>query len=149
MKQAFRIHSFLPVLFLSLLLTGCLTVKWVSDYDEATDNALTSLQSKMEKHFLLYENNPVEFVNNYEGYKNFYDAVRLDLSAIKFRVDARPLNELSSQQIDLFSGIVDDLEELHKDGLTERSAIASARQTVNSSLSSMLKLELAKKRGET
>ncbi len=60
-------------LFLSALISACAGIKLISDYDEATEKALTDLQQSSDDFLMkLYKNTPSP-ANSFNKQKQFYD----------------------------------------------------------------------------
>lgn len=148
------------ILLLSMLLaiSGC-TVKLIASYDETTDKNVTALQRKMESFLTDLEAKDGLPECSYEKNSTFYSESKVDLSAIKVRAEAIPKNEITVKQITLLGSSLIDLESLHKlkDKKPKSSGqlkcisadeIAPLRAAFNSIFTAILKLELAKKRGE-
>ncbi|MCZ0750099.1 MULTISPECIES: hypothetical protein [Aeromonas] len=135
------------ILGVVLLISGC-TVKLISSYDEATDKAVTALQKKTETYFVSLE--AVEGLPEcvYEKHKDFYNEAKVDVAAIAVRAAAIPKNEITTQQAELLSSNLNTLEKLHKIACLSQDQISLLRTQFNSSFTAILKLELAKRRGE-
>lgn len=140
-------RAFLAMLCLALL-SACITL--LAPYDEKTDQLATDLQRKISAH--------VEALDGAEApaclhgnHIQFYDEARVDLSTLSMRVRALELNQLSIQQVDDLRDSLITFEALHKrkdpDCLTS-AEISPLRRAFDSHLGAILKLELAKKRGE-
>ena len=115
-------------------LAGC-TVKLISDYDETTDRAVSALQRKTESHLVTLEN-----VEN--------DEAKIDVSAITVRAAAIPKNDITTKETQLLLSSLENLEKLHKISCLSKDQIALLRSHFNTSYTAILKLELAKRRGE-
>lgn len=135
------------LLNIALLISGC-TVKLISSYDEVTDKNVTALQTKTEAHFVSLESTEGLPECKYKYHKKFYDEAKVDVSAIAVRAAAIPKNEITTEQAELLSNNLDNLEKLHKIACLSKGQIAIVRNNFNSSFTAILKLELAKKRGE-
>lgn len=131
----------------TLVLSGCV-VKLISSYDEITDRTVTELQRKTEAHLVALE--AVEGLPEctYDNYKQFYDEARVDISAITVRAAAIPKNELITKETMLLSSNLENFEKLHKIACLSKEQIALLRTHFNTSYTAILKLELAKQRGE-
>ncbi len=138
----------LITLLVIMILTGCTSIRIIADYDEQTDISITAFQKKMETFLISLERNAERNEAKYENNKLYYDEFRIDLSAIRVRAAAIPRNEITIKQIDLLVENVSNLEKLHKLGITVDD-IAPLRTAFNASCTAILKLELAKKRGES
>ena len=130
-----------------LALSGC-TVKLIADYDPKTDEAITQLQRKFETFFVNLESQVGTEKANYDNHLDFYKEIKVDVSAIKLRASAIPENEITLNQVALLEENIGLLEEFHKDGITDVAGIEVPRDDFNTALSNILKLELAKRRGE-
>ncbi|CAM4302838.1 hypothetical protein [Pseudoalteromonas byunsanensis] len=148
------------ILFISMLfvVSGC-AVKLIATYDETTDKNVTALQRKFETFLIDLETKDGLPECSYEKNSDFYSESKVDLSAIKVRAEAIPQNEITVEQVSLLADSLSDLESLHKlkDKKSKSSGqlkcissneVALFRSAFNSSFTAILKLELAKKRGE-
>ena len=133
--------------FCGIFLLGC-TVKLISDYDEKTDKSITELQRQLETFFVNLESLIGTEQAKYENHRDFYKEARVDISAIKLRASALPKNEFTLNQVDLLEKNIGLLEEIHKEGIEAIEVVQFIRDDFNTALSNILKLELAKKRGE-
>ncbi|MEH6640579.1 MULTISPECIES: hypothetical protein [Halomonadaceae] len=130
-----------------LALSGC-TVKLIADYDPKTDEAITQLQRKFETFFVNLESQIGTEEASYDNHLEFYKEVKVDVSAIKLRASAIPKNEITLQQVSLLEENIGLLEEVHKEGVADVEVVKVPRDDFNTALSNILKLELAKRRGE-
>lgn len=142
-----RLTLCVTVLALALAVSGC-SIKLISSYDETTDRTVTALQKKTEAHLVALE--AVEGLPEckYDKHKEFYGEAKVDVSAIAVRAAAIPKNEITTQQTILLSNSLDSLEKLHKIACLSKDQIKPLRTQFNSSFTAILKLELAKRRGE-
>jgi hypothetical protein len=131
----------------ALALSGC-AVKLISSYDETTDRTVTALQKKTEVHLVSIEAAEGLPECQYEKHKQFYQEAKVDVSAIAVRAAAIPDNEITTKQIALLSDSLEMLQELHRIACLSKDQIAPLRIQFNSSFTAILKLELAKRRGE-
>ncbi|MDP1895492.1 MAG: hypothetical protein Q8K87_15340 [Hydrogenophaga sp.] len=152
MQQSNNISIFHPVLGIAFFvfifsLSGC-SIKLISSYDETTDKAVTALQKKTEAHLVALE--AIEGLPEckYEKQNKFYDEAKVDISAIAVRAAAIPKNEITTEQTILLSNSLNSLETLHKIACLSKDQITPLRTLFNSSFTAILKLELAKRRGE-
>lgn len=135
------------VLAIAISVPGC-AVTLLSSYDETTDKSVTALQRKTEAHLVALES-----VDGLPGcelakHKQYYSEAKVDVSAVAVRAAAIPKNERTTEQITLLAGSLEDLEKLHRISCFSKAQIAPLRILLNSQFTSILKLELAKKRGE-
>lgn len=135
------------ILVLALAISGC-SIKLISSYDETTDKAVTALQKKTEAHLISLENAEGLPECKYEKHRQFYDEAKVDVSAISVRAAAIPKNEITTEQATLLSNNLESLERLHKISCLTKDQIKPLRIIFNSSFTAILKLELAKRRGE-
>lgn len=137
----------IAVLMVAVVISGC-SIKLISSYDETTDKTVTALQKKTEAHLVALE--AVEGLPEckYEKHKQFYDEAKVEVSAIAVRAAAIPKNEITTDQANLLSGSLESLEKLHKIACLTKDQIKPLRTQFNSSFTAILKLELAKRRGE-
>lgn len=145
--QYSKILSFFLVCTLTIL-SGC-SVKLISSYDETTDKAVTALQKKVEIFFVTVESQEGLPECEYKNHKKFYEEVKVDISAIEVRARAIPDNEITIEQVELLKGSLTNLELLHKISCLSKDQIEPLRIAFNSSFTAILKLEFAKKRGES
>lgn len=135
------------ILALAFALPGC-TIKLISSYDETTDRTVTALQKKTEAHFIALENSEGLPECRYEKHKPFYDEAKVEASAISVRAAAIPKNDRTTQETALLSNSLDSLEKLHRIACLTNDQIKPLRIQFNSIFTAILKLELAKRRGE-
>jgi len=138
------LRAFLALVF---ALSGC-TVKLISSYDETTDKSVTALQKKTEAHLVALETVEGLPECKYEKHKQFYEEAKVEVSAISVRAAAIPKNEITTEQTILLASSLDSLEMLHKIACLTKDQIKPLRMQFNSSFTAILKLELAKRRGE-
>jgi hypothetical protein len=131
----------------ALSMSGC-AVKLISSYDETTDTTVTALQKKTEAHLVALEGAEGLPECKFEKQKQFYETAKVDISAITVRAAAIPKNEITTKQTALLSTSLENLEKLHKIACLSRDQIALSRDQFNVSFTGILKLELAKRRGE-
>jgi hypothetical protein len=136
------------IVVLLLVLQGCSTIRLVADYDEETDRAVTALQRKLETFFVALEDRIGTPEAAYEQNADFYREVRVDISAIRMRAGALPDNDLTLQQVDLLAENLDLLEEVHREGIGDVAVVQLIRDDFNMALTNILRLELAKRRGD-
>ena len=131
--------------FLILLPIQC-TVKLIADYDEFTDKAVTELQRKVNGFLVGLERTIGTPDAAYEKHTKFYDAVKVDIDAIRVRAEARLKNEITVKQLRLVQESMDQLEELHELGFSKIEQVELVRKGLDAHFTAILKLELAKKR---
>ncbi len=134
-------------LVLAAATAGC-TIKLISDYDETTDKAVTQLQRKVDGFLVDMQRKAGTPEAEYTKNAQFYDQARVDVDALRVRAQAMPKNDITVQQINLVQDSLDKLEKLHKLGFSSPEEIVPLRSAFDISFTAILKLELAKKRGE-
>jgi len=117
----------------------------MAEYDRRIDDGITELQKKTEGFLIKMERTAETPEGAYTKHIDFYDGVKVDLSALKVRADAIALNDLTSQQVGYLQDSFRKLEEQHKKGL-KAVMIESIRQSFHTQFTTILKLEVAKKR---
>jgi len=138
---------FLFLLIASTALYGC-TVKLISSYDENTDKAVTQLQKDFEKFFITVESQAGTNDCKHENHIKFYQDSTVSISAIEVRAKAMDKNEITVEQVGLLKDSLGSLEKLHKIGCFSKDQVSLLRDSFNTSITAILKLELAKKRGD-
>jgi hypothetical protein len=146
MKYLKHHFNFLLLLFLPIIALGC-SVKFIADYDEATDKLVTELQRKMEYFFLDLEYKFGTPDAEYENYIEFYKEIKTDLKLLELRASALPQNEITIKQVKLVQKNLLLFEEIHIEGLDDMIFIEEPRKDFTIAFINILKLELAKKRG--
>ena len=148
LRQAF-LFKIVSIVVISLVIvqTGC-TVRLISSYDDKTDNAITDLHKKFEIFFLTLESQEGLPECKYENHTEFYKDAKVSISMIEVRARAIPDNEITIKQIALLKENIELLEQLHIYSCLSKEQIEPLRISFNSGFTAILKLELAKKRGE-
>lgn len=136
------------VSFLVLFALSSCSIKLISSYDEKTDNSVTQLQKEVETFFVTIEGQVGLPECSHENYKKFYQDSKVTISAIEVRAKAIPKNKITIEQIGLLKDSFDKLEKLHKLECFSVDQVVDLRNSFNSSFTAILKVELAKKRGE-
>lgn len=130
------------------LFTGC-TIKLISDYDEYTDRAVAELHRSVESLLMNIDKSIGTENFSYKFFEDKYDDIRNILASLQIRALARPLNDIQSEQFVNLIEQINMLEEAHRsdDGIIKEE-IPIFRSGFNQSFEAIIKLELAKKRGE-
>lgn len=131
-----------------LFLTQACAVKLIANYDEQVDQSLMSLQRAFTGLFISLDETVGTEAAAYENYRDFYRDAKVDAAALKFRVDSQPLNDISSDAVSLLVDNIELLEEIHKEGINDLEVVSVIKDDFMTSLSSLLRLELAKQRGD-
>ena len=141
----------LAPLLIGFAVLGCSTITLISRYDEVTDQSVTAFGKKMDSFLASLERNTGKQEASYDANVSFYDGARVDIRAMQVRAKAIPKNEITQEQLALLMSSVEDLEKLHRikaNGQIPSDEIAHLRTAFQTSCGAVLKLELAKKRGE-
>jgi len=135
-----------------IVVASCSSVRFSSEYDEVLDAGTTDLQRRVETFLFEMEAKAGTAAGEYAANRAFYDAVRVEHAVLRSRAQAVPKNALTVEQLDLLGASFDKLRELHERGGANglpREVVEPARTALTAQFVSILKLELAKKRGET
>lgn len=146
-------RSILVSILASLLALGaCTEIRLISDYDETTDQQVTKLQREVETLFTSLERNPTQPACGHASHDAFYAQATTDINLLIARNGIREKNHITNQQLALLKNSLQDLEALHElKGTTSclgQNEIIALRSGFGSSFNAILKLELAKKRGD-
>jgi len=137
----------LLVLALGLALTvGC--VHFIADYDEQIDQGINQVLKQFQNIFTRLERSAGTDGALYPNYVKDYDEIRTELRVLRSRAAAHVKNELTIQQIDLLLDSLDKMEALHRMGPIPIEQLSPLRRGIETSCTAILKLEIAKKRGE-
>lgn len=141
------------VLVMSLAAGGCTNIRLIADYDETTDKTVTELQRKISTFLIDVESKLGTPEAAHERFVETYKALRVDISAIELRVNALPKNRITQDQVKALKDNIGLLETLHKTGFAanldgQKAVLATTQKDFDVALAAILKLELAKRRGE-
>jgi hypothetical protein len=141
-------HSISPVILLPCLL-AC-SVQFVSLYDQPTEQLLSDIHRKVETFLVKLESQAGSPEATYVNNKDFYHSMNVEISALKVRAEAMPGNNTRTvEQIGILDHQIGDLRRLHESrgdrGLND-VMISSTRTAINATITSLLALEIAKKR---
>lgn len=137
------------MVLLIILQFGACTIKLISDYDQQTDEAVVSLHKQIESLLIKIEKSTGSTKSAYINFEKLYDDIRTDLASLQLRAKTRPLNEIQVTQLSNISNQIDLLEKAHRspEGII-KDEIPIIRGAFNQAIEAILKLELAKKRGD-
>ncbi len=164
-----NMKSFIRISFLMALIamSACQSVRLISDYDEYTDKAVSELQNNVEKHLTKmeklavgFDGNPVHPDCDYSKNQEFYVDSLASARTLKTRNEIRPKNDITVQQLERLLSNLNLLETLHQgspgegehpnpDHCLSFANTTLSRASMDQMFSAILKLEDAKKRGET
>lgn len=145
-----RSVSRILVLFCPLLLLTACNIRWVSEYDAQTDQAVTQLHRKTETFLTHLEQQQVPDCLS-SKHQAFYQQSLVDVRALKVRAQAISNNEITLQQLSLLEENLTLMQKIHKLQDTSDSCLAAGtiqfnRSNFESVFTAILKFELAKKR---
>ncbi len=126
-----------------ILAAGC-HVRLIGDYDAAIDTGISDVQQRAELYFSKLQSNPS---TPYD--QSFYDDVHARLATLRSRASASYKKEILVQQISELQTQFDKFQQLDRGASRPMPAalIPPAESAINVSVESILKLELALKRG--
>jgi len=141
----------LPLL-LSIFLffsVGCASVRLITDYDDVTYTTINSIQEKITTFFVDLDQDLGTSKAKYADHKDFYRDLKVKIGTLKLRANAMDKNQIVIQQIDLLEMNIKNLEALDKMGISTRDEIIPLKNAFDSTLTAMIKLQLALKRGKS
>jgi hypothetical protein len=123
--------------------TGC-AVKFIGDYDQTIDNGVTDVQQRAELYFGKLRTEPT---TPYDS--NFYNDIDARLVVLKTRAELLPQYPIILKQIEELQSQFSTFQKL--DQITPRpfpeGILSAAESALTTSVESILRLELALKRG--
>jgi len=140
-----------PLLVLALglaLMPAAACVHFIADYDEQIDQGINQVLKQFQNIFTRLERSAGTDGALYPNYVKDYDEIRTELRVLRSRAAAHVKNELTIQQIDLLLDSLDKMEALHRMGPIPIEQLSPLRRGIETSCTAILKLEIAKKRGE-
>lgn len=147
-------RAIVTALLASALLAGC-QVRFVSEYDADTDEAVSALHAEVTAHFASLEQlaagpngQPVSPACKYENFRETYAQLAAQAHVLTVRNEVRDKNELTVAQLGLLEQNLELLPATHRDGeggCMTKGAITVARATMDQIFRAILKLELGKK----
>ena len=145
-------RQLLAVWLLNLLVVlGCQQVRFVSAHDEVVDRGTTALHTKIASFvgkMVMFAGRPE---GTYAANEAAYPDLQAEVSSLLLRAGATPKNEITRRQFDELQANVERLRQLHQLGGDRglRKAVATpALAAIDVNCSAIIKLELAKRRGE-
>ena len=126
-------------------LIGCTSVRLIGDYDATIDQGVSDVQQKAEIYFAKLKSTPT---TPYDP--SVYDDLHGRLAVLKSRAASLPKYGIIADQIGNLQKQVDDFQSLDQ-GMTRPIAaqtVTNGQSGIAVSVESILKLELALKRGE-
>jgi len=132
-----------------LLLTGCSSIRLITAYDEVTYATINALQEKTTTFFVDLNEDLGTPEADYINHKAFYHDARVMISTLKLRANAMEKNEIVIGQINLLEENFNTLAALDKKGFKNLNSIELAKRGMDMSLTAMIKLQLALRRGKS
>jgi hypothetical protein len=142
----------LYALLMSLLLTlGCGPYRIISAYDQVVDEGVSDFHTEIAAFVGKMTTLAGTPEGTYESNKATYPELRAKLSTLRMHAAQTPMNDITVKALDELTGNVDRLRQLHASGgdkgLPEALA-GPALAAIDVQCESILKLEIAKRRGE-
>jgi hypothetical protein len=141
-----RKRASILVVIAALTAASC-AVRLIGDYDDAIDKGVTDIQQKAEEYWAKLQSTPATPID-----QSFYDGINASLAVLSSRAKSSPKYTIIVQQVALLKSQFDDFQKVDK--LAQRpiasvAFITSGQAGIEVSIESILKLELALKRGST
>ena len=140
-----RSRQVIAVLILAItsVSLGC-SVKLIGDYDDTIDKGITELQQRSELYFAKLKSSP-----NTAFDQDFYNDTDSRLAVLKTRASSLPKNTILVEQITNLTSQFEKFQELDRSSQRPISIgiVKSGESAIAVSVESILRLELALKRG--
>lgn len=143
LRKIFPVPLFL--IFFALVASAC-SVQYVSRYDATTEQSITIIQRQLEIILNDLERNLGKPEAEYEHYAEAYKKISVNAKLLSTRAQAIDNNEITIKQSQVLMGFINNLETLHKSGISSSGVVSVLHQQVDQIMVAMLKFELAKKR---
>lgn len=113
---------------LLLLLSACMSVQLVADYDETIDASATELQHKLSEFFVALQSAEPDG-RRFRANQEFYKSAAADIDALQVRAAAVRKNEITGEQLQLVEDNLAWLALLHK-GCTAGQLTPEQREAI-------------------
>ncbi len=127
----------------ALSLAAC-KVRLIGDYDETIDRGTSAIQQQAEQRFAMLQSSPTTPFS-----RTFYDSVKASIAVLRTRAALLPKSDILGQQLANLDSQFVSLRKL--DSITPRpvppTLVTAAQSSIAVSVESILRLELALKRG--
>lgn len=139
------------LLLVLLLQVACTTIRLISPYDETIDRGTGDVHTKIVAfvgRMTLLAGKPE---GTYEANKAFYPEIAGEITTLKLRADATPKNEITVKLFEELEGNTERLRKLHETGKEGGLSLPLAKPAlaaITTNCGAILRLEIAKKRGE-
>ncbi|MGH9436345.1 MAG: hypothetical protein ACRD22_00260 [Terriglobia bacterium] len=143
--QSIRAWGWRALLILALTMTvgvAACTVRLISSYDPVTDQEVTALQKQVDQLLVKLDHDPTPA---YSTVANSYESIWVDFKVLYVRNEARPKNQITTQQLDQLRGELQDLETANKKEVLNQAMLKPAGESIQQTFRAILQLELAKK----
>jgi hypothetical protein len=126
-------------------LAGCSSVRLIGDYDETIDHGVTEFHQKAETYFAKLQSD-----RNTACDQGVYDDLNARMAVLKARAVSLPKYGIIATQIDNMKKQIEDMYKLDKMSARPlaNSVVEATESSITVSVESILKLELALKRGD-
>jgi hypothetical protein len=128
----------------AVFLLGC-AASFLADFDPAVATGTVELQQKVGTFLTFLARHGRSPEGAYERHRGFYDGIRAELGTLRTAALVRNGNSLTVESLDLIAENVDDLEKLHREGLSERE-LSVIQILFDTQFRMLIDLENAKKR---
>jgi hypothetical protein len=139
------------LLLAPLIFSLACTLRLIGEYDEVIDRSLTGFQQKTEAFLSRLESAQGTPDASFAKNADFYTDASAAIRTMRVRANAQPKKDILVKQLDLLQKSLEDLKKLHQlagpNGLTQ-GPIEDTRSAMETQIESILKLELALKRGK-
>lgn len=136
----------LLVILISLGLQSCISIQLINPYDELTEQKIIYLQEQVASYFVQLEHSIGTPRGSYENFEEHFYTIKVALNTLEVRAAAFDKNTLMQEQIGELTAMVKNLEALHKSGLRSEEQLTPLKNSFNTALTAMIRLQLALKR---
>lgn len=135
--------SRLLILITAVWLSGC-AMTFISDFDQASLDQMQLVNKKIDRFFIELQYAEVD-ERKYDGFRQAYVDIDVELNALKTMQAVRPMNDLTVKQVDILLELWQQERQNHKskDGISD-FLIKRHRSQYNRLLLAMIKGEKAK-----
>ncbi|MGI6456039.1 MAG: hypothetical protein ACOX5R_10540 [bacterium] len=140
-------YSLVAALLFFSFLSGCMSVQFVSEYDEVIDLTATELQRDFTLFFIQLEDALHTGDAAYPEFKRFYDEIMADIAVLEVRANAHPRNTRTLEQVQLLKDSIRQIEAAHQEDVLNLDMIPVMHTQIEQQIGAIIRLEIAKKRG--
>lgn len=136
-------------LLLSLLILSACSVQLVSHYDARTDQSISSIRAKLTRLFFELEEQQGNKPDcTYENHSEQYKQLWVDLELMAMRERTKSNNDKTEEMVEILDEGLKKLQKTHQKGCLNRLQIKFINKSLSGMLDSILRVEVAKLRGE-